>query len=470
MDAFEFFDVVEPTVTQAIQVVDLTIPPCDFERQAEAATLHSGNSIQHILRNSGYRYPKTKDVAWHMWETVVGRGLLTTAGSVHQRQRKILSPAFSPSQLKDYMSVFHAIGFKLCGKFHELVNKGPQEINLLEWMNHTALDITGLTAFRCQFGALDGGSSEMADVTKLLSYYAFVVLPLHPLIPVGSTTISKIVPTPIVILVPALWRVLLGWVLSILNKMPNKENEILQQFRDVAQETARQTIRNVARYNYSKDIVTLLAKASDKNLMDEDEILSKLATFTLGGEDTVGSSLEEIRRGSVDYNSTPSLNAAVNESFRLHPVVHTFLRYAAGDNTIPLSETVRTRTGETWNEISVEKGQMMMISAYTYNRLTAILGDNADDWLSERFLDVPKVKGSFSVGQYATLLNFKFMAVSDAKYGLLEVHAILVRLLQSFEFLESGEEVCNGIALVSLIPVFKGENARGWRFPYLSRR
>ncbi len=31
--------------------------------------------------------------------------------------------------------------------FHELVNQGPQEINLLEWMNHTALDITGLNRF-----------------------------------------------------------------------------------------------------------------------------------------------------------------------------------------------------------------------------------------------------------------------------------------------------------------------------------
>ncbi len=69
-------------------------------------------AIQHILRNSGYRYPKTEDVV-HMWEMVVGRGLLATTGSVHQRQRKILSPAFSQSQLKEYMRVFHAIGTKV---------------------------------------------------------------------------------------------------------------------------------------------------------------------------------------------------------------------------------------------------------------------------------------------------------------------------------------------------------------------
>ncbi|KAK0472461.1 cytochrome P450 [Armillaria novae-zelandiae] len=426
-------------------------------------------AIQHILRNSGYRYPKTKDVA-HMWEAAVGRGLLTTSGSVHQRQRKILSPAFSPSQLKEYMSVFRATGAKLCGKFHELVNQGPQEIDLLEWMNHTALDITGLTSFRCQFGALDGGSCEMADVTKLL-----------------STAIAKMVPTPIAILVPALWRVLPGWVLSILDKVPNRENEILQQFRVIAQKTARQTIRNVARDDHSKDIVTLLARASDENLMDEDEILSQLATFTLGGEDTVGSLLswilyelsrrpdyqarvrEEIRQGSANYDSTPLLNAAVNESLRLHPIVHTFSRYAAEDDTIPLSETVRTRTGETWNEIPVEKGQIVMISAYTYNRLTAIWGDDADDWVPERFLNVPKAKGSFSVGLHANLLNFSdgVHGCIGWKYGLLEVHAILVKLLQSFEFLKSDVELSNGIALISLIPVVKGREHEGEQVPVL---
>ncbi|PBK68298.1 cytochrome P450 [Armillaria solidipes] len=399
---------------------------------------------------------------------VVGRGLLTTTGSVHQRQRKILSPSLSPSRLKEYMSVFHTTGAKLCGKFHELVNQGPQEINLLEWMNHTTLDTTGLTAFGCQFGALDGGSSEMADVTKLL-----------------FTAISKIVPTPIVILVPALWRVLPGWVLSILDKMPNRENEILRQFRDVAQKTARQTIKNVARDIHSKDIVTLLAKASDEKLMDEDEILSQLATFTLGGEDTTGALLswtlyelsrrpdyqarvrEEIQQGTVDYDSTPRLNAAVNESLRLHPIVHTFSRYAAEDDTVPLSEPVRTRTEETWNEIPVEKGQTVMISAYTYNRLTNIWGDNVDDWVPEWFLNVPKGKGSFSVGLHANLLNFSdgVHGCIGWKYGLLEVHTILVKLLQSFEFFESGAELFNGIALVSLIPVVKGREHEGVQVP-----
>ncbi len=145
---------------------------------------------------------------------------------------------------------------------------------------------------------------------------------------------------------------------------------------------------------------------------------------------------EEIQHGTVDYDSMPLLNATINvispllililivtiwqESLHLHPIVPTFSQYAAEDDTIPLSEPIWTRTGETWNEIPMEKGQMVMISAYTYNRyVTAVVSyeyayayccrlrtiwvDNVDDWVLEQFLNVPKCKGSFSVGLHANL-------------------------------------------------------------------
>ncbi|KAK0451234.1 cytochrome P450 [Desarmillaria tabescens] len=230
-------------------------------------------AIQHILRNSGYQYPKTKDVA-HLWDMVVGKGLVAVTGPVHQRQRRILSPAFSASQLKEYM-----------------------------------------------------------------------------------------------------------------------------------------------------------ANASDNKLLDEDEVLSQLATFTLGGEDTTAATVawtlyelsrqpdyqarvrEELRKGPGDYDSTPLLNAAINESLRLHPIVYTFSRYAAQDDAIPLSNPIHTRTGETWNEIPVKKGQMVMISAYTYNRLSSVWGDSPDDWIPERFF-APEAKDRISVGLHANLLKF-----SDGVHG-----------------------------------------------------
>ncbi|KAK0219093.1 cytochrome P450 [Armillaria fumosa] len=417
-------------------------------------------AIQHILRTSGYQYPKMKDVV-HLWDMVVGRGLVAATGSVHQCQRKILSPAFSASQLKEYMGMFWATGTKICEKLHELILEDPQEINMLIWTSHAALDSIGLTSFRYCFGALDSDSSAMADISKL-TYTALV----------------NIAPTPLIILAPALWRFLPNWILSILDKVPTKEGKIIEKYKSVLKETAEQSVKNVSGSG-SKDIASLLAHTSEKNLLDEDEVLSQ--TFTLGGEDTTAAIMawtlyelsqrpnyqarlrEELGKGPADFESTPLLNATINESLCLHPIVYTFSQYAAEDDTIPPSEPIQTRTKETWNSIPVEKGQMIMISV-----LPSLWGDNPDDWIPERFL-ASEAKDRMSVGLHANLLNFSngVHGCIGWKFGLLEVHTILAEMLKSFEFLDSGAEVFNGMALISLIPLLKGRKEDGAQVPMI---
>ncbi|KAK0480441.1 cytochrome P450, partial [Armillaria luteobubalina] len=405
-------------------------------------------AIQHILRSSGYRYPKTKDIA-HLWEMMVGKGLLATADSAHQRQRKILNPAFSSSQLREYLSVFRATGIKISGKFRELVSQGPMETNLLQWTNRAALDIVGITSFRCDFGALDGKSSELADISKST-----------------FTALSNIGPTPSLILFPTLWRFLPKGLLSIIDKAPSRQIQILHQFRNIAKKTAHQVLTNIPQ-DTSKDIVNLLAIASDEMLMDEDEVLSQLANFTLAGEDTTAAAMawtlyelsrrpdyqarvrEEIRSQPVDFDSTLLLNAAINESLRLHPIMYSITRYTVDDDIIPLNEAIRTRRGEMWNEVPVGKG------------LPSVWGDNPDEWQPERFLR-PEEKDRISVGDgvYGCI---------GWKYGLLQVQAILVELLKSFEFLDSGVELLNGVAGPSLMPIVRGRELEGVQLPVIVR-
>ncbi|KAK0219090.1 cytochrome P450 [Armillaria fumosa] len=429
-------------------------------------------AIQHILRNSGYRYPKTKDIV-HVWELAVGKSVVAAAGSIHQRQRKILGPAFSSSQLKNYATAFKATGIELCRKIRELVDGGPVEVNMLEWTGRAALDNIGLgrsfdwaASLGYKFGALDGKSSEMADLIRR----SFCI----------STSLSNMSPTPLVVLAPALWRFLPKSMLSILERISTPESRIFKQFNTVARKTAREMIKNALR-DGSRKLVTLLATASDKGLLDEDEILSQLATFTLAAEDTVASAISwtlyELSRCPkyqarvreeivclVDYENMPLLNTAINETLRLHPLMFTFSRYAAENDVIPLNEPITTQVGETWNEIPVEKGQMVMISAYTYNRLPHVWGQDSDNWNPERFF---QERSGVSVGLHANLLNFSdgVHGCIGWKYGLIQLQIILVELLKSFEFLDSKVEILNGSAFVGLIPVVKGREQEGMQVP-----
>ena len=53
---------------------------------------------------------------------------------------------------------------------------------------------------------------------------------------------------------------------------------------------------------------------------------------------------------------------------------------------------------------------------------------------------------------------------------MLEAQAILVELLKSFEFLDSGKELLNGMALISLIPIVKGREQEGIQVPVLVQK
>lgn len=180
----------------------------------------------------------------------------------------------------------------------------------------------------------------------------------------AGASLSQIVATSLTILTPALWRFLPDKILSIHDRIPRKEDRIMHNFRDAAKQLARQAIENVARDD-SKDLGTILARASDEKKMDKDETLSQSAAITLGGEEPPSNAIawvlyelsrrpdhqtlvrEEIRKGSGDYESMPLLNAAINETFRLHPILYNILRCATEDDVIPLSEPIQTVTGET---------------------------------------------------------------------------------------------------------------------------
>lgn len=111
-----------------------------------------------------------------------------------------------------------------------------------------------------------------------------------------------------------------------------------------------------------------------------------------------------------------------------------------------------------------------MISVYAYNRLPSVWGDNPDEWQPERFLR-PEEKDRISVGLHANLLNFSdgVYGCIGWKYGLLQVQAILVELLKSFEFLDSGVELLNGVAGPSLMPIVRGRELEGVQLPVIVR-
>ncbi|KAK0494158.1 cytochrome P450 [Armillaria luteobubalina] len=379
-------------------------------------------ALQYIFQSSGYRFSKTRDTR-RLTDAFVGPGVGTVEGSDHQRQRKILGPAFAASQLRLFLNVFQTCTLELIEKINECVGE-DKDINVLQWTSKVALDIIGITAFRYQFNALNDGETELRAALNNIFGEA------------------QMWPTKWELLFIALFRILPERILLLVERLPSRAGVRLKWFRDVATKVSRpifeKQLIEVANGPdpSNKDIVNVLAmshRANDaKKKMTDPEIDAQLASFLVAGQDTIAGAiawiLYELSRHpevqgklrqeiviakskspgaltSDGYDTMAWLNAVIKEGLRYHPLAYSILREASQDHVLPLAEPIITSNGQSLSDIPISKGQIIVASVYTYNRLPSVWGDDAAEWNPCRFLE-DRAMNRESLGTYANLMTF----------------------------------------------------------------
>ncbi|KAJ3987543.1 cytochrome P450 [Lentinula detonsa] len=430
-------------------------------------------AIQYVFHTSSYRFPKSID-SQQVTKMMFGRGIVWAEGEMHNRQRKALNPAFSASQLRQFLDLFQRSTTRLAKKWkqEELADTldSGKVINVTHWLPRITLDVIGESAFNYDFGALDGRANELGEIFK----HMFADSRLYPQKPL------------------ILWRafrrsipVSLG---NFLCRFPTKEEKRFKEFSNASKKIA------------NKDVLSVLLRsnmtADPKKALDEDEVLSQMATIILAGHETtastttwilyeLGKSLkdqsrvyEEIREmrdrigvdgepTASDYDSMPFFNAVIKEGLRLHPIVPTLLRQAAHEDVIPLEFPVISESGEEMSQIPISKGQRVSVSISVYNRLTQVWGKDANEWNPERFFH--ETKKDTTLGVYANLMTFSagVRACIGWRFALMELQAILFGLLENFEF-SPGPEGLDDIQRVPaglMIPMKKGHWQDGIQMP-----
>ncbi|KAK0221384.1 cytochrome P450 [Armillaria fumosa] len=444
-------------------------------------------ALQYIFHSSGYRFPKTRDTNRSI-KALTGEGLAAVNGDIHQRQRRILGPAFTASQLRLFLTVFQASAMKLTDKINERVVDGGV-LNMLEWTSKAALDIIGITAFRYHFNSLSGGDTELMKALNNIFAEAGMW------------------PTSFELLYSALWRILPEWLILVLEWLPSRETKRMNWFRDVAMKVSRpifdRQLKEVTNdvNPAEKDIVNILAmsRLSDdaKKNMSDMEIDSQLATFVIAGHDTTANTMawllyelslhpedqaktrEEITQTKLnaqealtsnDYDSMVWLNACIKEALRFHPLVYSLYRKSAQDDILPLAEPITTSDGKICSEIHISKGQTVMASVYTYNRLPSVWGEDAEEWNPRRFLDNRDIKRT-SLGVYANLMTFSagIRGCIGWRFSVMELQSVVAELLDNFEFSmpKGASKLQHGPAGAGLTPLVLGKAEEGPQVPLL---
>ncbi|KAK0438188.1 cytochrome P450 [Desarmillaria tabescens] len=454
----------------------------------DVLVLSDPRALQYVLHTSGYRFPRAPDVQ-RLAEALLGPGLGTVDGITHQRQRKIMNPAFSASQLRQFLPLIQSFTSRLIDKLKNEIRDdaaGTRVVDVLQWTSKVGLDIIGITAFRYHFHALEGEKSASVLRDALRNIFSE-----------GSSSLSRLD-----ILYVSLWRMLPDFVLRILDLVPARDLVRPLRFRNFSQRIARDIFQKQVDIiandmnTAERDIVNVLALSylteEPSKRMSDEEIYSQLSTFTLAGHDTTATTTawilyelsyhphiqaqicEEILQArehcqgdltSNDYDSMALLDAVIKVR---NPSHSPFCYHAAQDDVIPLSEPTIALDGSVMSDIPIPKGQIIVASLYTYNRLSSVWGHDADVWNPDRFLN-PSQSKQMSLGVYANLMTFGagIRACIGWRFVIMEMQSVITELLSSFEFSpsEEGLELQHAPGTLTLSPVVKGRAHEGEQVP-----
>ncbi|KAJ3559692.1 hypothetical protein NM688_g189 [Phlebia brevispora] len=408
-----------------------------------------------------------------------GSGLLSVLGDTHRKQRKMLNPVFSINHMRSMTPIFYETGRRLRDAISAQSDTQGKEIDILNWMSRTALELIGQGGLGYSFDPLvttahnSYGDSLKALLPTLARCTAFRMFAHFG---------SKLGP-------PSLRRLLVRLI-------PNRD---IQQLREIV-DTMDYQSRNILNGKRSalragdeavkqqvgegKDIMSILLRAnmatSENDKMSEDELLGQMSTLVFAATDTTSNALartlnllaehqdvqDKVRAEllaasqgeDIPYDQLvdlPYLDAVCRETLRLHSPVSFTPREAQRDIVLPFSTPVRATDGTLLNEIVVPKDTLVIIGVRECNRSKALWGEDALEWKPERWLlpdGIPSsVKNAGIPGVYSNLMTFLGGGNSciGFKFSQLEMKVILAVLLSSFKFTLSDKEICWNLADVA---------------------
>ncbi|ESK96486.1 cytochrome p450 [Moniliophthora roreri MCA 2997] len=424
-----------------------------------------------------------------------GDGLLSAHGKSHQRQRKLLNPAFSTAQLREFLVLFQKATKEARHRSWILfISRGENVVDMADWATRISLDAIGESTFGHTFGAVEGKS----DTDNLMKSNR-------------RTHVALRRPSRWDLLARAVRRhIPLSVSLKVFHLFETKESRIFRMAGNVRRVNAVD-ILSKAKDNDAfndeskKDILSVILrsyKAEEPNKrMNDEEVIAQTATIIQAGHGTTGTTtswliyelanhpedqmriVEEIKavRAKIgfdtefavaDYDAMPYFNAVIKENLRFHSVISFIARQASCDDTIPLATTIISQTtGKPLTSLPVKKGQRVLLDFESYHKMREVWGEDTNKWNPSRFLDPElRKKQDITVGVFSNLMSFSggVQGCIGWRFALIEIQTIITSVLERFEISLSPE----GLKIVPcragvVFPMIEGKLDKGMQIPLI---
>ncbi|KAJ3534255.1 hypothetical protein NMY22_g7007 [Coprinellus aureogranulatus] len=231
--------------------------------------------------NSPQGYPHTWDETEEFLRTnkpIFGKGIVSTTGKAHERQRKLLVPTFSTGTIRELTPIVYNVVQRLRDSLTLVVAQGEQEVSFSLHQRGTALEIIGQSGFGYSFDSLKPNAEEHPFSCSVKNLFPVMSNPgimaarnlLLPLVhDIGTPRFQRAV----VDLVP--WKKL-HELRDMIDVMHNTATEILERTKKSIAK-ADEASGTIGR---GKDILSVLVKANmdaaSEDRLPEDEMLSEI--------------------------------------------------------------------------------------------------------------------------------------------------------------------------------------------------
>ncbi|KAF8202624.1 cytochrome P450 [Mycena galopus ATCC 62051] len=457
-----------------------------FHNFLSKPTLYTIDTLAlHRIVNNSEIYQKAPLVRFNM-TLLLGQGLLVAEDEEHTKLRKIMSPAFGPSQIQGLTQLFTDKALELSEVWAQRPpdESGWARIEVLAGLKAVTLDIIGLAGFNYEFNSLDANKEPVA----LGKAFRELFLARNA----RSINVAGLLRARFPLLRPLL--------------PPSKRMRAARKTMDnIGMQLLQDAKKEVAlgeKGSERKDLLSLLVQSNmsenipESQRLSDDVVVAQLPTFFVAGHETtstattwalyalalhpeVQSTLRaELQTMGTDspsleaLNALPYLDKVVREVMRVHsPVVFTN-RMAVRDDVIPLETPYTDKYGKQHDSIVMSKGQMIYVPIAALNRDPRIWGTDAAEFKPDRWDAVPEGANAIP-GVWSHLFSFLGGPHNCIgwRFSLAEMKSLLYTLIRTFEFelAVPQEAITTGWQAVQR-PILIDDPAKGPQLPMRVRR